>query len=144
MKESGIRDESIAKSFIEIGLSFLAAFIIYQVLIFATGTQVPVVSIASGSMIPKFYPGDLVFAVAPENLEAGDIVIYHAQCPYMPDRDIIHRILGFKDGKIITKGDNNPYPDPCAVSYSQLKGKVLFQAPLLGWPRLILSYATGF
>ena len=137
------KKDSLAKSFMEIGLSFLVAFVIYQALIFATGSQVPVVSIASGSMIPKFYPGDLVFAAAPTGLKTGDIIIYHAECPYMPDKDIIHRIVGFDKGNIITKGDNNPYPDPCPVSPEQVRGKVIFDAPLLGWPRLLLSYAIG-
>lgn len=143
-KEIKKMEKTAIQDFMEIGIAFLVAFIVYQGLVFATGTQVPVVSVASDSMLPKLHKGDLVFAVKPDNLSVGDIIIYHANCVYMPNRDIIHRINSFRDGKIITKGDNNPGPDPCPVEYSQVKGKVVLGIPLLGWPRLGLSYLIGF
>lgn len=127
----------------ELGIAFLIAFIVYQGLVLITGSSVPVVSVASGSMLPKLHPGDLVFASEATNLQIGDIIIYHADCVYMPEKDIIHRITGFESGKIITKGDNNDNRDPCSVEYSQVRGKVNFGIPLLGWPRLWLSYALG-
>lgn len=127
----------------ELGIAFLIAFIVYQGLVMVTGSSVPVVSVASGSMLPKLHPGDMVFAAEATDLQIGDIIIYHANCAYIPEKDIIHRITGFESGKIITKGDNNAYHDPCPVEYSQVRGKVIFAIPLLGWPRLWLSYALG-
>lgn len=133
----------IFRELFELGLAFLIAFIAYQGLILITGSSVPVVSVASGSMLPKLYPGDLVFSMQANDLTIGDIIIYKAECAYMPPKDIIHRIIGFESGKIITKGDNNEYADPCPVNYSQVRGRVLFGVPLLGWPRLWLNYITG-
>jgi len=142
MKKNSLESRAL-KEFFEIGIALLIAFLFYQALVFATGSSVPVVSIASGSMIPKLHPGDLVFAGKPADLKIGDIIIYHANCQYMPEKDIIHRIVGFESGKISTKGDNNPYKDPCLVETSQVKGKVIFAVPLLGWPRLFLNYLVG-
>lgn len=142
MQREGLENQVIRELF-ELGLAFLIAFVAYQCLIFVTGSSVPVVSVASGSMLPKLYPGDLVFSAQSSDLKVGDIIIYKADCAYIPPKDIIHRIIGFESGKIITKGDNNEYPDPCPVDYSQVKGKVSFGVPLLGWPRLWLNYITG-
>ncbi len=128
---------------VEVIIAFFAAYLFYQFLILISGTTVPVVSVASGSMIPKLYPGDIVIAMKPENLNIGDIIIYRANCSYLPNEDIIHRIIGFENDKIITKGDNNLVRDPCLVEKSQVKGKVIFAVPLLGWPKLILHKLTG-
>ncbi|MEM7826990.1 MAG: signal peptidase I [Candidatus Aenigmatarchaeota archaeon] len=131
------------KDVIEVVVAFIIAFLVYQALVLATGTPVPVVSVASGSMIPKFYPGDLVISTAPKNLNVGDIIIYRARpgCfERIENEDIIHRIIRFENEKIITKGDNNPREDPCPVERAQVKAKVVFAVPLLGWPRLILNY----
>jgi signal peptidase I len=136
-------EKKIFQELTELGIAFLIAFVVYQALIYFTGTGMPVVSVASTSMLPKLHPGDLVFAQRADNLSIGEIVIYKANCQYLPDKDIIHRIKAFENGKIITKGDNNIYPDPCPVDYSQVQGKVVFGVPLLGWPRLILNYLLG-
>lgn len=136
-------EKRVMQEFFELGIAFLIAFVIYQILIFVTGTGMPVVSVASSSMLPKLHPGDLVFAEKAANLEIGDIIIYKANCSLLPDKDIIHRIKSFENGKLITKGDNNFYKDPCPVDYSQVQGKVIFGVPLLGWPRLALNYLIG-
>lgn len=128
------------RDLIDFFAAIAAAFIFYKILTIATGSPVPIVSVASGSMIPNLYPGDLVFAIEPKNLSIGDIIIYQANCYALPKKDIIHRVVKFENGKIITKGDNNPVEDPCPVEKSQIKGKVIFAVPLLGWPRLLLSY----
>ena len=128
---------------VDIIVAFLAAYLFYQFLILISGTSVPVVSVASGSMVPRLYPGDIVIATKPENLKVGDIIIYHANCSALPKTNIIHRIIGFENEKIITKGDNNLVKDPCPVEKNQVKGKVVFAAPLLGWPKLILHKLTG-
>lgn len=128
------------RDLIDFFAAIVATFIFYKILTIATGSPTPIVSVASGSMIPNLYPGDLVFAIEPNNLSVGDIIIYRANCYGLPKKDIIHRIIKFEDGKIITKGDNNPIEDPCSVDKSQIKGKVIFVIPLLGWPRLLLSY----
>ena len=133
----------IVKEIVEIVGAFILAFLIYQGLGLAFGTSVPIVSIASDSMVPRLHRGDLAVAMKPENLKVGDIIIYSADCPYLPKEDIIHRIIEIKNDTFITKGDHNLVPDPCPVRKDQVKAKVVFAVPLLGWPRLILNYIVG-
>lgn len=135
--------KNIFKEIAEVIFAFILAFILYQALGFALGTSVPIVSVASDSMVPRLHKGDLVVAMKPENLKVGDIIIYAANCPALPREDIIHRIVEIKNNTFITKGDNNLIEDPCPVHKNQIKGKVVFAIPLLGWPRLLLNYITG-
>jgi len=93
--------------------------------------------VVSGSMEPVFYRGDVVVIekanflglqeVNPETLKVGDIVIY--QATWFPE-PVIHRIISIQkgsDGKTyyVTKGDNNPRPDPALVSTEQVQAKVI-------------------
>lgn len=93
--------------------------------------------VVSGSMEPVFYRGDIVVIQKssflgieefdPETLTEGDIVIYDAT--WFPE-PVIHRIVEVgtdRDGKTyyITKGDNNPAPDPVPVHPSQVKARVI-------------------
>jgi len=93
--------------------------------------------VVSGSMEPVFYRGDIVIVektnlfglqeVNPNDLEVGDIVIYDAT--WFPE-PVIHRIIKVgtnSEGQkyYITKGDNNPSPDPVAVYPNQIMAKVV-------------------
>ena len=93
--------------------------------------------VVSGSMEPVFYRGDVVVIeksnflgiheIDNTKLNVGDIVIY--QATWFPE-PVIHRII-FKgtspDGKLyyVTKGDNNPGPDPVVVYPEQVEAKVI-------------------
>jgi signal peptidase len=93
--------------------------------------------VVSGSMEPVFYRGDVVVIektnlfgiqeVNPTDLKVGDIVIYNAT--WFPE-PVIHRIISIQTGSdgqtyYVTKGDNNPKPDPSLVSTSQIQAKVV-------------------
>lgn len=93
--------------------------------------------VVSGSMEPVFYRGDVVVIektnlfgiqeINPEDLKVGDIIIYHAT--WFPE-PVIHRIISVQKGSdnqtyYVTKGDNNPRPDPALVSTSQVEAKVI-------------------
>ncbi len=135
--------KSLTKDVLEIIGAFILALVIYHGLGIVMGTSVPIVSVASNSMVPRLHRGDLVVAVEPTDLKVGDIIIYRANCTYLPREDIIHRIVKIENNTYIIRGDNNPINDPCPVYYSQIKGKVLFAVPLLGWPRLGLNVLIG-
>ncbi len=93
--------------------------------------------VVSGSMEPVFYRGDVVVIqkvsflglseLNTSDLNVGDIVIYDAT--WYPE-PVIHRII-FKgtspDGMpyFITKGDNNPGPDPAPVYEDQIQARVI-------------------
>ncbi|MEM2916173.1 MAG: signal peptidase I [Candidatus Woesearchaeota archaeon] len=82
----------------------------------ATGSMLPVLSHGSHAIqiVPKF----------PEDIHIGDIVSYN-----LDGVVIIHRVIGTgTDGKgvyFITKGDNNPEPDPEPVRFSQIDRVVI-------------------
>ncbi len=93
--------------------------------------------VVSGSMEPVFYRGDIViiektdfFGISeldPQTLKVGDIIIYDAT--WFPE-PVIHRVIKVgrdAGGKkyYVTKGDNNPSPDPAPVYPSQVKARVL-------------------
>lgn len=93
--------------------------------------------VVSGSMEPVFYRGDVVVIektsflglqeVDSKNLKVGDIIIY--QATWFPE-PVIHRIITKgtdPNGKAyyVTKGDNNPGPDPVAVYPEQVLAKVV-------------------
>ena len=137
------RNTRILREIVEVIFAFTLAFLIYQGLAIAFGTPVPMVSVASDSMVPRLHRGDLVVAIRPENLKVGDIIIYEANCPALPHEDIIHRIVRIENNTYVTKGDHNLVEDPCPVKPEQIKGKVVFAVPLLGWPRLGLNYLVG-
>ncbi len=93
--------------------------------------------VVSGSMEPVFYRGDVVVIEKADflglhefntsNVNVGDIVIY--QATWFPE-PVIHRVI-FKgtspEGQLyyVTKGDNNPGPDPVVVYPSQVEAKVV-------------------
>jgi len=93
--------------------------------------------VVSGSMEPVFYRGDIVVIektsfmgleeLNPNDLKVGDIIIYEAN--WFPE-PVIHRVIKVgktSDGKeyYITKGDNNPTPDPVLVYPQQVVSKVI-------------------
>lgn len=88
----------------------------------------------SGSMQPALDIGDIVIlsAVPVGTIKAGDIIQYR-----LDHIDIIHRVYnisGDKENKVFnTKGDANSDVDIDPVASRQIKGKVLFTLPKIGW-----------
>ena len=124
------------KDIMEIISAVIVAWLFYQGLAFVTGTPMPIVSVVSQSMEPVLHRGDLLFVVGPKNLGVGDIIIYdRPEVSYT----IVHRINASTENGYIIKGDNNPVPDAGYVQEYQIKGRVVFAMPLLGYPRLALN-----
>ncbi len=96
-------------------------------------------SIASGSMEPEIYIGDLVVIKKcnANDVNVGDIIEYQ-----MEGFTVVHRIIekSQRDGEFyfITKGDNNEQQDSKEVSEEQLIGKVIFKIRYLGYPAIWL------
>lgn len=83
----------------------------------------------TNSMDPFFDIGANGIEVAvtsPGQLHVGDVISFTIPESNEPDRVLIHRIVGFgydKEGWFaITKGDNNPQPDPIKVRFGDIKG----------------------
>ncbi|MEM4239827.1 MAG: signal peptidase I [Candidatus Woesearchaeota archaeon] len=77
---------------------------------------------ATGSMLPVLGSGAYALQVVPLNageIQVGDIVSYKYE-----GKIIIHRVIEINSDEsgwyAITKGDNNPEPDPEPVRFSQI------------------------
>ncbi|MGN6378877.1 MAG: signal peptidase I [Gaiellales bacterium] len=73
-------------------------------------------TVLSGSMTPRFSPGDVVVVTpeAPQSLRVGQVVTYNV--PVAPHEPITHRVVAIlhrgEHPVIRTKGDANAAPDP--------------------------------
>ncbi|NOZ81534.1 MAG: signal peptidase I [Candidatus Micrarchaeota archaeon] len=120
-------------------LGIAAAFIILKFLGILLHTETPVISVVSCSMFPELNRGDVVIVSGAADYDIGDIIVYRSpRVPY----PIIHRIIDEKNGRFLTKGDNNPAPDGW-IEPSAIMGKAIFKLPALGWPKILLLKLTG-
>jgi signal peptidase I len=99
-------------------------------------------AVLTGSMRPHLPPGtELV--VQPlttrgqiDELKVGDVVTY---MPRVQDSDVItHRIIAISPGMdghryFTFQGDANPAPDPGRITEEQIRAKLLYSVPLLGY-----------
>jgi signal peptidase len=102
----------------------------------------------SGSMEPKIKVGSIVFVqkVKPEILKENDVITYAS----LEDSSILitHRLTAIeeKEGRTVfkTQGDANNSEDIAEVSPSQIKGKVIFSLPFLGYLSVWIRKPLGF
>jgi len=79
-------------------------------------------------MYPTLLEYDLVLTIpkpflTPESIRVGDIIVF--RLPYTNTK-VVHRVVALcGTGCYVTKGDNNPAPDPIAVHFDNVLGKVL-------------------
>ncbi len=115
-------------------------------------TDYPLLAVASGSMVPTLYRGDLIIVQGGLNVddvvaeyETGDIIVFHK--PSDPDELIVHRAVekyGSGDTAFLrTKGDNNPGTDSWEVDNNYLVGKVVWVIPYLGQIPLFVRTPIG-
>ncbi len=119
-----------------------------------------VLTVTSDSMAPAIRAGDLII-VRPLGIDAvrpGNIVVFHAGGDSIPT---VHRVVGINEvelvirdpsgteleriteRRLLTKGDNNPAPDPGEVTAASLVGSVWVTVPRLGMVAgLPLQYAS--
>jgi signal peptidase I len=96
--------------------------------------------IATGSMIPMIYPGDVVLVRKMDGKDAklGDVIQYKSA-----DIFIFHRVISISEEKnqlkFQAKGDNNSRADSELVDPGLIKGKVIKVIPKIGWPSLLLK-----
>jgi signal peptidase len=102
-------------------------------------------SLISGpSMRPTLLPGDIVItrAVPSEAIQIGDVIRFR-----QGGIDIVHRVVDIQrnGGTVgfITKGDYNNTTDPF-VPAGDVKGKVIFSIPKIGWVAIIFRQAIAW
>ncbi|MEZ0290203.1 MAG: signal peptidase I [Sulfolobales archaeon] len=139
----------------------ITTLIIVLLLIVALYTRIVgihVIAVVEGhSMEPTLNTGDVVFIIpvsSPRDITAGDVIVFKR----LSGELVIHRVIGVRvvDGVYyyITKGDNNPLPDPPNISgepgirYDYVVGKIysigngrVFKIPYIGViPLIIYNY----
>lgn len=114
----------------------LFAAMVLIVIPVATGSQT--YTILTKSMVQKFPPGTFMVMkpVAFSELKYGDVITFQ-QYSGRPDVET-HRIVGFgatQQGEktLITRGDNNGANDPEPVRAIQVKGKLFYAVPYVGY-----------
>jgi len=90
--------------------------------------------IASGSMRPTLDVGDIAIVVStgPSKIQVGDIIQY-----WQKEEMTLHRVVEIYQSEgaklFVTKGDANTASDTDPVFPAQIRGKLIFAIPKLGW-----------
>lgn len=136
-KKNKIKEEVKSKQSVKWTLTSFGAvlFLWFVIGVFPVYPKV----IATGSMKPIINPGDIVIVkkVSAE-VKKNDIIQYKTG-----QINIFHRVIDISKNELgdvlyTTKGDNNSIPDNEQVKISQIKGKVEYVIPKIGYPTLLL------
>ena len=135
------------QTIIMIAITIVSVIVFWYGLRFAFRTEHPLWAVASGSMEPVLYKGDLIFVQGVQNAckihaapkdanRPGDIIVFRK--PVYPHDLIVHRAVEKydEDGSCVfkTQGDANPGPDWWEVRESDVVGKYTgIKVPLLGY-----------
>lgn len=96
--------------------------------------------IATGSMEPVIHAGDMVLVqrIDARNLQVGDIIQFKSDQVF-----IFHRVVEIvkekREIKYKTKGDNNSSEDAELVKVENIKGRVIYTIPKVGYPTLLFK-----
>ena len=113
---------------------YLAAIVL--LLLAAYFVQTDTRRVSGTSMLPTLEGGDLVVVqpVSISDVKVGDIIVYNDLCS-TGGESVIHRVVGFQSGGLITKGDNNRGTDQTSgiadgpITQQCLVGRVVFVIP---------------
>lgn len=89
--------------------------------------------VLSGSMDPALAAGDVVLVAPvadPSALPGGRIAL--VADPARPSGSYVHRVVGHRDGDLITRGDANVSADGTPVAPRQVRGEVRLVVPAIG------------
>lgn len=145
MNRSGSFFKRLFILFIAVIAIYFLTIVSFQV---AFGTQTPFMVVVSNSMYPTLKINDIIIVknVPIDDIQVGDIIVFKS--PLNPQTPIVHRVINIIEdvggSKIfITKGDNNPTPDPWTVSEDLILGKVIYVVPQIGViPKILNAYPT--
>lgn len=95
--------------------------------------------VVSGSMEPAIPVGSAVYvaAVAPEEIQDGDVIAFLSNDSVITHRVVRNRLV---EGEFVTRGDANDAEDMHPIEYEDLIGRVEYHIPFIG--KLMVLY-TG-
>ena len=129
---------------ISAGLLALVVLIAVMAIVLPAATGSMPMTILTGSMTPTYPPGTLVIVrpVDPSTLVIGDPITYQIESG--KPAVVTHRIIAItsvSDGTrtYTTQGDANNTADPKPVLGIQVRGKVWYSIPYLGWVNTVVN-----
>lgn len=96
-------------------------------------------SVLTGSMRPHLPPGTLVVIkpVPVQEIAVGDVITFQIASgqPAVATHRVVARSIDSASGEVrfTTQGDANNTPDPEPIQPAQIRGKVWYAVPYLGW-----------
>src|SRR5699024_2901583 len=136
-------------------LNGLSAGVLLLILGLSTITIVPParvggmpLTVLTGSMRPHLPPGTLVVIkpVPDEEISVGDVITFQIESgkPAVATHRVIERSVDSASGEVrfTTQGDANNTPDPEPVQPVQVRGKVWYAIPYLGWANQAIDGQT--
>lgn len=95
--------------------------------------------VQTGSMKPALEVGSMVFTYPADSYTTNDVITFKRG-----SRSITHRIVGFRSGKFITKGDANNAADPQLVEKNDVIGRDVVVVPFIGRLTAFIKTPLGF
>jgi signal peptidase len=123
-----------------VAVAAIAALVI--VVPFAVGGSA--LTVLTNSMAPNLPPGTLVVIrpASVDDIRVGDVITYQIESgkPAVISHRVTTRSVDLSgEVTFITKGDNNAVADPNPIREVQIKGKVWYAIPLLGWVNSLIG-----
>ncbi|HEY9498268.1 MAG TPA: signal peptidase I [Terrimesophilobacter sp.] len=126
------------------GMLALVALIAVMAIVLPAATGSVPMTILTGSMTPTYPPGTLIIVqpVDPTNLRIGDPITYQIESG--KPAVVTHRIIAVTSGSdgsrtFTTQGDANSAADENPVLPVQVRGKVWYSIPYLGWVNTVVN-----
>jgi len=137
---SVFRHEAVREALSAILIITILYFGIQGTMFLILHTDSPMMAVVSGSMEPTFERGDLIFIKgvdSPDEIKQGDIIVFQfegARAVAWGSEAKVHRVISIENNQFWTQGDNNSNSDPWnPVSFEEVRGKVIFWLPKLGY-----------
>jgi signal peptidase len=144
MKLPGMFKRDYMQTVIMIVVVILVVLVFWYGLSFVFKTDHPILAVASGSMEPVLYKGDLILIEGVDNAsdihvgtkdsaQPGDIIVFHRYNELIVHRAVEKTLESDGTYSFKTWGDNNGWPDSGLVKESDIVGRYLnFKIPWLG------------
>ncbi|MBX3094473.1 MAG: signal peptidase I [Cryobacterium sp.] len=129
---------------LSIGLLGLVALLGALAIVVPAVTGSTPMTVLTSSMEPTYPPGTLVIVkpIDEADIRIGDAITY--QIASGKPEVVTHRVVSVisssdGDRRFLTKGDNNASPDAAAVQPVQIRGKVWYAIPWIGYVNNFVS-----
>ncbi len=121
--------------------NIILIFLLLLIIARAIHFPIAIFLVSGQSMYPVLKTGDLVVgeAVYLSGFHVGDIVVWYRTFSY----GVIHKVIKIKNDIVVTKGVNNPAPDP-PVPSSYVQYKIVLKIPRTVWIPSALILASWY